>query len=167
MSSQRFDAREVLRNYVAILGASGDGVIRDAAELGHPKDTIRTVLQHCITSIEGADERAFLKQAYLGLGNFQALSEEERKAVGLLAEIGSPGSPGSDLHEEQAKRISEVADSLQGLLERVREDTALLEQELGSLPMPPDAAPLPQQEPSLPQSAAAMPPSTASSAPVT
>jgi hypothetical protein len=166
MSSQRFDAREVLRNYVAILGASGDGIIRDAAELGHPKDTIRGVLRHCITTIEGADERAFLKQAYLWLGNFQALSEEERKAVMLLAEIGSPGSPGSDLHEEQAKRISEVADSLQGLLDKVRAETALLEQELGHLPMPPDAARL-QQEPSLPQSAAAMPPSTASSAPVT
>jgi hypothetical protein len=166
MSSQRFDAREVLQNYVAILGASGDGIIRDAAELGYPKDTIRGVLRHCITTIAGADERAFLKQAYVWLGNFQALSEEERKAVMLLAEIGSPGSPGSDLHDEQAKRISEVADSLEGLLDRVRAETALLAQELEGLPVPAAAAPLPQ-EPAPPHSAAAIPPSTASSAPVT
>jgi hypothetical protein len=166
MSAQRYDAREVLQNYVATLSSSGDGIIRDAAELGHPKETIRTVLRHCIETIEDADKRDFLKRAFLWLGNYQELSEDERKAVALLGKIGALGSPGTDIHDEQARRISEVADSLQGLLDRLRAETAALVQELERLPVQPDAAP-PQQETSLAQSAAAMPPSTASSAPVT
>jgi hypothetical protein len=138
MSAQRFDAREVLQSYVATLNSSREGVIRDAAELDYPKDIVRVVLQHCIKTIADADKRSFLKQAYVGLGNFQELSEEERKAVALLSNVGAPGSPGTDLYKEQASRLGDVADTLQAVLERLRAETAVLEQELESMSAEPE-----------------------------
>ena len=166
MNAQPWDAREVLERYVAALNKPDGGVIRDATELSHPKDIIRFVLQHCIKTIEGADNQDFLRGAYLSLGNFQLLSDEERKAVTLLADVGAVGSSKTGLHEEQAKRISEVATPLQGLIDRLRAEVAVLLQELECLPAPPEPAPLPQGT-QLPQAAAATAPLTAGAAPVT
>jgi hypothetical protein len=139
MSAHGYDARDILEGYVATLTKPSDGVIRDAAELGHSKDIIRFVLQHCIKTVEGADKQDFLRQAYLSLGHFQDLNEEERRAVALLAEIGALGSPGTGLHEEQAKRMGDLAGPLQGLIERLRAEVAVLLQELECLPpVPPE-----------------------------
>jgi hypothetical protein len=153
MNGPRYDARDILEKYVATLNQPGNGIIRDAAELGHPKDVIRFVLQHCIRTIEDSDKQEFLRNAYISLGNFQELNNEQKKAVMLLGEIGSPASPGTDLHGEQAKRISGVAAPLQVVIDRLKAEAAVLGQELACLPGA--------------HSAAAMPPSTANSAPVT
>jgi hypothetical protein len=153
MNGHSYDARDVLEKYVATLNTPGNGVIRDAAELDHPKDVIRFVLQHCIKTMEDAGQQEFLRNAYILLGNFQELNRDEKKAVMLLGEIGSPASPGTDLHVEQAQRISDVAAPLQGVIDRLKAEAAVLAQELECLPGS--------------HSAAAMPPSTASSAPVT
>ena len=133
VSTPQYDARDVLDRYVATLNMRADVIIRDASELGHPKDIIRFVLQHCIRTMEETDQQHFLRSAYLSLGNFQALSKEERKAVALIAEIGPPGEPGTDLHNEQAKRISGVAAPLQAVMERIKAEVAVLAQELKSL----------------------------------
>src|SRR5262245_27383836 len=99
MNAQPYDTREILERYVAALNKPDGGVIRDAAELSHPKDIIKFVLQHCIKTVEGADNQDFLRKAYLSLGNFQQLSDEERKAVTLLAEIGAVGPSKTGLDE--------------------------------------------------------------------
>jgi hypothetical protein len=165
MSAEHYDAREILERYVAALNKPVDGVIRDAAELGHPKDVIRFVLQHCIKTIADADQQGFLRDAYVSLGNFQVLTDEERKAVATLAEIGALGSPGSGIHQEQTKRIGEVAGHLHGLIDRLKAEVAILAQELECLP-PPEAASLPQDGARLSGTPSPIP-SAASSAAVT
>jgi hypothetical protein len=116
MSASEYDARDFLDKYVATLNKSSNGIVRDATELSHPKDIIKFVLQHCMKTIEDCDKQSFLRSAYLSLGNFQELSNAERDAVILLGEIGSPGSTGTDLHEEQTKCISGVAPALHAVM---------------------------------------------------
>jgi hypothetical protein len=137
MDAPEYDARDVLDKYVATLSKPEPGsIIRDVAELAHPKDIIRFVLQHCIKTIDEAEKQDFLRDAYLALGNFQELSEEERKAVLLLGELGPPSPPGTDEQEQQAKRIEEVAVPLQTVLDRLKAEVAVLSQELKCLPGP-------------------------------
>ncbi len=134
MSTAEYDARDVLQKFVATLGEPAEPFIRDATELAHPKDVIKSVLQLCIKTIEGADERRFLRRAYLSLGNYQELTDEERKAVSALREVGPPAPPDSELQAEQAKRISDFAIPLQAVMARLKEETAILAQELKLLP---------------------------------
>jgi len=134
MNTPEYDARDVLQKFVATLGAPADAVIRDAADLAHPKDVIKSVLQHCIRTIEGADERTFLRNAYLSLGSYQDLTDDERKALSALREIGPPGPPESELLGEQARRIRDFAIPLQAVMSRLKAETAILAQELKLLP---------------------------------
>ena len=134
MSTPQYDTRDVLDRYVATLNKPSNSIIRDAGELAHPKDIIKFVLRHCIRTIGETDKQSFLRSAYISLGNFQELSDEERKAVALLSEIGPLAPPGTGLQEEQAKRISDVAAPLQAIMDRLRAEVAVLAQELKSLP---------------------------------
>jgi hypothetical protein len=134
MSAPQYDTRDVLDRYVATLNKPSNSIIRDVGELAHPKDIIKFVLRHCIRTIGETDKQSFLRSAYISLGNFQELSDEERKAVALLGEIGPPAPPGTGLQEEQAKRISDVAAPLQAIMDRLRAEVAVLAQELKSLP---------------------------------
>ncbi len=68
------------------------------------------------------------------------MSEEERAAAALLSEIGAPALEGSELFEEQARRISDVAAALQSVLDRFRAERAVVSQELSLLPGPTDLA---------------------------
>jgi septal ring factor EnvC (AmiA/AmiB activator) len=134
MNSPEYDAREVLQKFIATLDVSADAVIRDAADLAHPKDVIKSVLQHCIKTIEGADERTFLRTAYLSLGSYQDLTDDERKALSALRQVGPPAPPESKLQEEQARQIREFAIPLQAVTDRLKSETAILTQELKLLP---------------------------------
>jgi hypothetical protein len=134
MKSPEYDARDVLEKFIAILSVPADAPIRDVADLAHPKEVIKSVLQHCIKTIEGADERTFLRSAYLSLGSYQELSDDERKALLALDEVGPPGAPESELQEEQARRIREFAIPLQAVMDRLKAETAILTQELKLLP---------------------------------
>src|SRR5262249_9694115 len=87
MSSPEYDARDVLQSFVVTLRNADETFIRDARALLHPKEVIKSVLQLCIRTIEGADERNFLKSAYLSLGSYQQLTDEERKALAALREV--------------------------------------------------------------------------------
>jgi hypothetical protein len=88
MTTPQYDPRDVLDSYVATLNQTSKCIIRDAGELRYPKDIIKFVLRHCMKTITEVDKQSFLKSAYLSLGNFQELTDEERKAVELLGEIG-------------------------------------------------------------------------------
>ena len=134
MKSPEYDGRDVLEKFIAILSVPADAPIRDVADLAHPKEVIKSVLQHCIKTIEGADERTFLRSAYLSLGSYQELSDDERKALLALAEVGPPGPPESELQEEQARRIREFAIPLQAVMDRLKAETAILTPELKLLP---------------------------------
>jgi hypothetical protein len=136
MNAPEYDARDVLDRYVAVLGQPSANIIRDAGELAYPKDIVKFVLQHCIRTIAEADKQDFLRSAYVSLGTFQELNDEERKAVALLGEIGPPHPPGTALQEEQAKRITDVAAPLQAVMDRLRAEAAVLAQELKSLSVP-------------------------------
>ena len=127
-----YDARDVLDKYMAVL-ASGDAIVRDAVVLSHPKDIVKFVLRHCIRTIESADQQKFLREAYLALASFQALSEEERRAVVLLEEIGPLALDGK-LEDAQAERISDMAAPLRAVIAKLKTEAALLAQELKSLP---------------------------------
>jgi hypothetical protein len=129
-----YDARDVLDQYVKTLRALGDAIIRDAGELSHPKDIIKFVLRHCIRTIEDPDQRKFLRDAYLSLASFQALSDDERKAVTLLEEIGPLAPSGDERHEQQAARIGNVAAALDAVIARVKTEALILAQDLRSLP---------------------------------
>ena len=62
------------------------------------------------------------------------MSDEERKALSALREIGPPAPSGSDLQGEQALRIRDFAGPLHAILLRLKEETAILSQELKLLP---------------------------------
>jgi len=134
MNSREYDARDVLQKFIATLSVPADAVIRDAAELAYPKEVIKSVLQHCIKTIEGADERTFLRSAYLSLGSYQELSDDERMALSALREVGPPGLPESELQGEQARRIRDFVVPLQAVMDRLKAETAILTQELKLLP---------------------------------
>src|SRR5262245_7253020 len=130
MSAPHYDAREVLESFAATLSRPSDEFVRDARELAHPKDVIKSALQLCLRTIEGVDELKHLRHAYLSLGSYQVLSDEEREALSALREIGPPGLPGSDLQGEQAIRIRDFAAPLHAVLLRLKEERAILAQEL-------------------------------------
>jgi hypothetical protein len=124
----------VLEKYVALLSRPAESAVRDIAELAHPKDAIKAVLQHCIRTSAPGEALDFLKNAYLSLGSFQAMTAEEKEAVAVLNKVGAPGPEGSKLFGKQAREITHVAGPLQGLLDRIRAEIAVLTQELKSLP---------------------------------
>jgi hypothetical protein len=130
MTNPPYDPRDVLDSYVATLSQTGKSIIRDASELGYPKDIIKFVLRHCMKAITEPDKQSFLKSAYLSLGNFQELSEEERRAVDLLSEIGPLHPSGTALEGDQAKRIADVAVPLQSVMDKLKAEVAVLTQEL-------------------------------------
>jgi hypothetical protein len=134
MSAPNYDAREVLESFVTALGRPCDDFVRDARDLVHSKEIIKSALQLCIRTIETAEELQFLRDAYLSLGSYQVLNEEERAAISALRVVGPPGAPGSDLQGEQAIRIKDFAVPLDAVLRRLREETAILAQELKLLP---------------------------------
>jgi hypothetical protein len=129
----QYDPREVLDRYIAVLGAAGGSIIRDAGDLGHPKDIVKFVLQHCIRTIEAADQQKFLRDAYLSLAGFQVLSEQERAAAAHLNQIWPEAPAGAQL-DGATDRFGEAAAPLQEVLARMRAETVILTQELKSLP---------------------------------
>jgi hypothetical protein len=134
MTNSEFDPREVLERYVAVLREQGSAVVRDAADLAHPKEAIRAVLQHCIKTATDRESREFLRNAYVSLSNFQPISELEREALTVLSGVGPLAAEGTKLFGKQARQITHVAGPLQSLLDRVTAELAVLTQELKSLP---------------------------------
>src|SRR5262245_11575809 len=134
MTKPEFDPREVLEKYMAALRAPSSEVVRDVAELAHPKEAIRIVLQHCIRTSADREQRDFLRNAYTSLSNFQSISEPEKEALAVLSGMGPLAAEGSKLFGKQARQITHVAGPLQGLLDRVTAELAVLMQELKSLP---------------------------------
>ena len=129
-----YDACDVLTNYLAALNSLQGGPIRDARELSHPKDIIKSVLQHCLRTIDDAGQRELLRHAYRSLASFQELSDEERKALLVLRDIGPIAPTGDERHKEQATRLSDVAAPLESALPKLKADTVVLTQELTLLP---------------------------------
>jgi hypothetical protein len=134
MADTQFDPRDVLEKYVSLLHQPAGSVVRETTELAHPKDAIKAVLQHCIRTSSPGESRDFLHEAYVSLGSFQSLSEEEREALAVLSKVGAPGPEGSKLFGKQAREITHVAAPLQVVLDRVKDEMAVLTQELKSLP---------------------------------
>jgi hypothetical protein len=128
MSLAEYDARDVLDSYLGALNKLNQSSVCDAAELDYPKELIKFVLRHCIKTIEGEDERTFLRNAYLSLANFHELTEEERAAATLINEIGA--SSGGQSGEEKESRIRDAATSLRAAIERHKAELAILGQEL-------------------------------------
>jgi hypothetical protein len=133
MGKPDFDPREVLEKYVALLREPGTAVVRSITELGHPKESIRSVLQHCIRIETDQEKRAFLHDAYISLGNFQEIGDGDKEALGVLSEMGPIAAEGSKLFDKQARQITHVATPLRSLLDRVTSERAVLAQELKSL----------------------------------
>jgi hypothetical protein len=127
-----YNAREVLDRYVTALGASAGAVVRDASTIGYPKDNVKFVLQHCIRTFEGEEQRQFLQDAYLSLASFQELTDDERKAASQLNEIW-PASASADGRAQVNGHLGEAAAPLHDVLGRIRAETIVLSQELKSL----------------------------------
>ena len=128
----QFNARDVLDRYVTALGASAGAVVRDASAIGYPKDNVKFVLQHCIRTIEGQEQRQFLEDAYVSLASFQELTDDERKAAARLNEIW-PASSSGDGQADLNGHVGETAAPLHDVLGRIRAETIVLAQELKSL----------------------------------
>ncbi|MBO0765901.1 MAG: hypothetical protein J2P50_15135 [Hyphomicrobiaceae bacterium] len=133
MGKPDFDPREVLERYVALLREPGATVVRSITELAHPKESIRSVLQHCIRTEADQEKRAFLRDAYTSLSNFQEISDADKEALAVLSEMGPIATEGSKLFDKQARQITHVAAPLRLLLDRVTSERAVLAQELKSL----------------------------------
>ena len=127
-----FNAREVLDKYVTALGATTGAVVRDVSAIGFPKDSVKFVLQHCIRTFEGEEQRQFLQSAYLSLASFQELTQEERKAADQLNEIW-PSSSSANGEAAANGHVGEAAAPLHDVIARIRAETIVLTQELKSL----------------------------------
>jgi hypothetical protein len=134
MSIPAYNPCDVLEKYLVTLNQGGTGIICDADELPYPKDVVKFALQYCIRTIGEAEKQNYLRSVYLSLGNFQKLSERERDAIAILKEVGPPALPGTELQDEQARLISNVAEPLQAIMARVKAEVTVLIQELKSLP---------------------------------
>lgn len=134
MTITPYDPRHVLENFIATLGKADAGPIRDAAELSHPKDIIQLVLRHYIRVAEVAEEREFLRGAYLSLASYQQLSEPQRIALAALREVGPLGAAGSEELARQTERVADAVIPLGIVIQRLKTETALLTQELKHLP---------------------------------
>jgi hypothetical protein len=133
MAKPEFDPREVLERYVAVLGQPSTSVVRDAAELAHPKESIRNVLQHCIRTEADRGAREYLRNAYVSLASFQPISEADKEALAVLTDMGPIAAEGSKLFDKQARQITHVAGPLRQLLDRVSDERAVLAQEVKTL----------------------------------
>jgi hypothetical protein len=133
MAQPEFDPREVLERYVAVLGQRSTSVVRDEADLAHPKESIRNVLQHCIRTEADVDAREYLRNAYVSLSSFQPISEADKAALGVLSEMGPIAAEGSRMFDKQARQITHVAAPLRLLLDRVAAERAVLTQEIKAL----------------------------------
>jgi len=133
MAQPEFDPRDVLERYVAILGQPSVLVVGDAAELAHPKESIRNVLLHCIRTEADQDAREYLRNAYVSLSSFQEISEADKEALTVLGEMGPIAAEGSKLFDKQARQITHVAGPLRLLLDRVTAERAVLGQEITTL----------------------------------
>jgi hypothetical protein len=133
MAKPEFDPREVLEGYVAILGRPSSLVVRDEAELAHPKESIRSVLQHCIRTEADETAREYLHNAYLALSTFQQIGDVDKEALAVLSEMGPVAAEGSRLFDKQARQIIHVAGPLRLLLDRVTAERAVLAQEVRTL----------------------------------
>lgn len=134
MAKPEFDPREVLEKYVTVLGQPPTSVVvRDMAELAHPKESIRNVLQHCIRTEADQDALEYLRNAYVSLSSFQQMSEADREVLAVLSEMGPIATEGSKLFDKQARQITHVAGPLRILLDRVTAERAVLTQELKML----------------------------------
>jgi hypothetical protein len=133
MAKPEFDPREVLERYVAVLGQPSVLVVRDVAELAHSKESIRSVLQHCIRTEADQDAREYLRNAYISLSSFQPISEADKEALAVLSEMGPIATEGSKLFDKQARQITHVAGPLRLLLDRVTAERAVLAQEIKTL----------------------------------
>jgi hypothetical protein len=125
-----YDARDMLDKYLATLSSLEGAMLRDAGELSHPKDIIKSVLQHCLRTIEDASQRELLRHAYLSLASFQELSDEERKALVVLRDMGPIAPTGDERHKQQVARLSDVAAPLAAALAKRKADTLVLTHEL-------------------------------------
>jgi len=132
-SMSEYNAREVLDRYVTALGASAGAVVRDLRAIGYPKDNVKFVLQHCMRTIEGEEQRQFLQDAYLSLASFQELTEDERNAANRLNEIW-PASASGNGQGDANGHVGEAAAPLHDVIARIRAETIVLTQELKSLP---------------------------------
>lgn len=119
---------------MGLVNGANASVLREVSELAHPKDAIKSVLQHCIRTATDHTTLHFLRDSYVALANFQELSADEREAAKLVKELGAPAQEGTKLFNQQARRITHVAQPLQSVLERVKAELAVLTQELKSLP---------------------------------
>lgn len=133
MAKPEFDPREVLERYVAILGEASTAVVRDEAELAHPKESIRNILLHCIRTEMDETARDYLHNAYISLSGFQPMSEADKGALAVLSEMGPIAAEGSKLFDKQARQITHVAGPLRQLLDRVTAERAVLTQEIKAL----------------------------------
>lgn len=113
-----FDPRDVLVSYMATLDAAGD-IVRDAAELPYSKEIVKTVLIGCLAR-SGTDDsaRKLIVAAYVGLGDFQELSAEEKLAVEKMSTLGEMGEVGSDKLRQQAEIVARFAPAYQRVLLR-------------------------------------------------
>jgi len=136
MARPEFDAREVLEKYMAVLGQPSTSVVRDVAELAHPKESIRSVLQHCIRTEADEDSREYLRNAYVALSSFQQIGEADKEALAVLIDMGPIAAEGSKLFDKQARQITHVAGPLRLLLDRVTAERAVLAQEVKTLVSP-------------------------------
>jgi hypothetical protein len=127
-----YNAREVLDKYVTALGATTGAVVRDVSAIGYPKDSVKFVLQHCIRTFEGEEQRQFLQNAYLSLASFQELTDVERKAADQLNEIW-PASSTANGEAAANGHVGEAAAPLHDVIARIRAETIVLTQELKSL----------------------------------
>jgi hypothetical protein len=125
-----FDPRDVLMRYMEALDSTSD-IVRDAAELPYSKDIVKTVLIGCLTR-SGIDEdaRKLIIAAYVGLGDFQELTEEEKTAVEKMSNLGEMGELGSDKLKQQAETVARFAPAYQRVLMRSNAERDQLLEEL-------------------------------------
>jgi len=126
------DAAEVLSSYTATLAEPHSNLIRDISDLSYSKDIIKAVLVHCIKLSEPGEGRDFLRSAYVGLADFQHLSDQEQSALQAWDAAGQSDleNAGQETLLKLARGLSDQGELTTHLRARVAQEAAALLEEL-------------------------------------
>jgi hypothetical protein len=129
------DAAQVLRSYSSTLLEASEEPVRNLEELPYPKEVIKMVLMHCLTLTKPGNDRDFLRKAYVGLADFQSLSESERSSLRNWATVLEQSNRGVTTNEQLVDAAKSLADSGElaaAVHKRIATEAAVLREELKS-----------------------------------
>jgi hypothetical protein len=106
--------------------------VRDVAALPYPREIVRSAIKHCLIREKDPQMRELLKISYLALAYYQQISPDERRAVEVMSDMGSPNMSLEQV-KELAQKLAPHLEVHSALLARVQADSGEFAADLNEL----------------------------------